>query len=261
VAFVVNEEVGELGFEGFDFGVVADHDVGVVGVVESVVLVVGLGVVEAFEGRDFGDDRFGEGMRGLELGDVGCGDLALLVGGEEDGGAVGGSYVRTLAVELGGVVDYGEEDLEEFAVGNFGGVEDDFDGFGVAGGFGGDLVVGSGIGGASGIAGCGGGDALDALEDGLGSPEAAASEDGRLFAVGGGERGVECGRGEGAGFGAGAAGDEDEGGGDEVAIRVHGDRTRGEGVWILFCGARWCDGADGVGGGAPSEYMSGLQPS
>ena len=48
MALVVEEEVGELFLEGFDLGVVADHDVGVVGIIEGVVLVVGLGVVEAF---------------------------------------------------------------------------------------------------------------------------------------------------------------------------------------------------------------------
>jgi len=43
--------------------VVADHDVGVVGVLEGVVLVVVFAGVEGFEGRDFGDDGVGEGVR------------------------------------------------------------------------------------------------------------------------------------------------------------------------------------------------------
>ena len=133
-------------FQGFDFWVVADHDVGVAGIVEGVVLVVGLGVVEAFEGGELGDDGLGEGVGDFELGDVGGADLSLLVGGVEDGGAVGGADIVALAIELGGVVDDGEEDLEEFAVGDPGGVVDDFYGFGVAGGFGGDLVVGGGVG-------------------------------------------------------------------------------------------------------------------
>jgi hypothetical protein len=38
--FVVYVEVGVVGFQGFDFWVVADHDVGVVGILEGVVLVV-----------------------------------------------------------------------------------------------------------------------------------------------------------------------------------------------------------------------------
>ena len=177
---------------------------------------------------------------------VSSGDFVLLFGGVEDGRAVGGSYVVALAVELGGVVDDGEEDLEEFAVGDFGRVVDDLDGFGVAGGFGGDLVVGGGVGRTSGVTGGGCRDALDALEDGLGSPEAAAGEDGGLFAVGGGQGGILLRRGEGAGFGAGAAGESDrneEGGGDEVVA------SQGEHEWTPSnirrdgrdCGVIWAD--------------------
>ena len=110
------------------------------------------------------------------MGDVGFGDSLLIGGTEEDGGAVGGSDVGALAVEGGGVVD-GEEDAEELAVGDARGVEDDLDGFGVVGGFGGDLVVGGGAGFSTGVAGGGFEDSLDALEDGLRSPEAASGED------------------------------------------------------------------------------------
>ena len=130
----------------------------------------------------------------------------------EDSRAVGGAGVGALAVESGGVVD-GEEDAEELAVGDAGGVEDDFDGFGVVGGFGGDLIVGSGAGFATGVAGGGFDDAFDALEYGLRAPEAASSEDGG-FAVGGcGERGVGGGRRKGAvgGGGAGEVGEQGKG--------------------------------------------------
>ncbi len=53
-AFVGYVEVGVVGFQGFDFGVVADHDVGVVGILEGVVLVIVFAGVEGFEGRDLG---------------------------------------------------------------------------------------------------------------------------------------------------------------------------------------------------------------
>ncbi len=142
---VFDVEFGVVGFEGFDFGAVADEDVGVVGIFEGVVLVVVFAGVEGFERGALGDDGAGEDFGGGELRDVGFGD-ALLVGGvEEDGGAVGGAFVGALAVEGGGVVD-GEEDAEKLAVGDAGGVEDDFYGLGVVGGFGGDLVVGGGVG-------------------------------------------------------------------------------------------------------------------
>ncbi len=71
LAFVVFEELGELGFEGGDFGAVAEFDVGVAGVMEGVVLVVGFGVVEALERVDLRDDGVGEGVRFVKLDDVG----------------------------------------------------------------------------------------------------------------------------------------------------------------------------------------------
>ena len=143
VAVVGDVELGVVGLEGGDLGAVADLDVAVVGIFEGVVLVVVLGAVEAFEGDDLGDDGLRPGVRGVELRDVGGGDALLLGRGEEDGGAVGGADVIALAVERGGVVD-GEEDAEKLAVGETRGIVDDLDGFGVAGGFGGDLVVGGG---------------------------------------------------------------------------------------------------------------------
>ena len=176
MTFVVDVEVGVVGLERGDLGAVADHDVGVVGILEGVVLVVVLGAVEGFERDDLGDDAVLPGVGGVELRDVGVGDALLIVVGVEDGGAVGGAGVRTLAIECGGVVD-GEEDAEELAVGEARRVVNDFDGFGVVCGFGGDVVVVRGPGGAAGVAGGGGGDALDAFEDGLGAPEAAAGKD------------------------------------------------------------------------------------
>ena len=139
------------------------------------------------------------GVGGVELRDVGFGDALLVVVGVEDGGAVGGAGVRALAVERGGVVD-GEEDAEELAVGEARGIVDDFDGFGVVGGLGGDVVVVGGAGGAAGVAGGGGEDAFDALEDGLRAPEAAAGEDCGGAAGRCGEWEVGCRRRDGAVF-------------------------------------------------------------
>ncbi len=44
---VVLKQLGKLLLQGVDLGTVADHDVGVVGIVQGVVLVIALGVVEA----------------------------------------------------------------------------------------------------------------------------------------------------------------------------------------------------------------------
>ena len=95
-------------------------------------------------------------------------------------------------------------------------VVDDLYGFGVVRGFGGDLIVGGGAGFASGVAGGGLEDALDALEDGLGAPETASGEDGFFFVGGGGEGGVDLwGREWAVGCGgAGEGGEESEGEGE-----------------------------------------------
>ena len=88
------------------------------------------------------------------------------------------SDVRTLAVELRGVVHDGEKDAQQGAEADDGGVVDDFDGFGVAGVHGRDGAIdGRGFVAAGVTDGCLD-DSLDALEDGLRAPEAASGEDG-----------------------------------------------------------------------------------
>jgi len=77
--------------QGFDFGAVADQDVGIARVVIGVVLVVVLGVIEAFERRDFSDDFGGEDVGRVELGDVGLGDALLFGAGVENCRPVGGA--------------------------------------------------------------------------------------------------------------------------------------------------------------------------
>src|SRR5450756_2942982 len=88
---VVLKEFGELGFEGGRFGDVADLDVGVVGVLLGVVLVVGFAVEEFQERYELGNDGLGEVLADLKLRDIGGGDLLLLWSGVEDDGAVAGT--------------------------------------------------------------------------------------------------------------------------------------------------------------------------
>jgi len=78
-ALVILEQLGELLLERGDLGPVADQDVGVVGVVVCVVLVIALGVVKRLERRDLGDDRRGEDVRRVKLRNVRLGDVLLLV--------------------------------------------------------------------------------------------------------------------------------------------------------------------------------------
>jgi len=150
-------------------------------VVLEVVLVVALGGIEALERDDFGDDGLRIDFGRVELRDVGLSDLLLLIVGIEDRGAVLRAVVGALVVEFSGIVADGEEDHEDLAVGNLGWIEDDFDRLGVAGFPGADFLVVCGFGGAAGIAGGRGGDALYVSEDGLNAPEAAACYDRGFF--------------------------------------------------------------------------------
>ena len=81
-------------------------------------------------------------------------------------------------------MDYGEEDAEEGSVGDFGGVEGDLEGFGVAGVFAADGPVVGGFGCSAGVANYCRINTFDALEDGLDAPETAAGEDSDLALVG-----------------------------------------------------------------------------
>jgi len=78
----------------------------------EVVLVFGLGRPEGAGLADLGDDPAGPEPGGLDIGDRVRGDLALLVGGGEDLGAVVGAGVLALTVLGRRVVDL-EEELED----------------------------------------------------------------------------------------------------------------------------------------------------
>ena len=118
----------------------------------------------------------------------------LVFGLIKDGGAVAGALVRALPVQLRGVMRDREEDAQERAVGDPGRIERHLDRFGMACGFSRHLVVGGGCGRAAGITGFGMRDALDTLEDGLCTPEAAASKDRFLHGGTRGERVIGLGR-------------------------------------------------------------------
>ena len=85
----------------------------------EVALVVFLGLPEGGGGDYLGCDGLAVGAGGVELGDAGAGLGDLLVGVGEDDAAILGAEVRTLAVDLGGIVQ-GEEGVEERLVGETG---------------------------------------------------------------------------------------------------------------------------------------------
>ena len=123
--FVFDKQLGELLFQSFYLGAIADEDVRIVGVVVREVLVVILGAVEAFERRHFCDDRLRKCIRGTELRDICSRDALLVVIHVEDCGAVGRADVGSLPVELRGVVNR-KEDAEKLAVGDLLGIVDHF---------------------------------------------------------------------------------------------------------------------------------------
>jgi len=162
----------------------------------QIILMIVLGGVEIFEGLDFGDDGAGVNLGNVELGEVGLGDAPLFVARVEDGRAVLRASVRPLAISLRGIMGDGEENHQQPAVGDFGSVVSDADGFGVAGDAHADTFVGTGFDEAAGVTGSDGLDALQVFEDSLDAPEAAAGENGGLPALGRSQRQIGCGGGK-----------------------------------------------------------------
>src|SRR3954447_14428420 len=143
-----------------------------VGVALQVVLVLGLGLPEGDGLADRGDDLAGPDARGVDVGDRVLGDPALLVAGVEDLRAVGRADVVALTV-LGRRVVYLEEELQDVAVGDPRGIEDDLDGLGVAG----MVAVGRVLVLAAGVADTGGDHPVAPAKQLLDPPETAPGED------------------------------------------------------------------------------------
>ena len=141
-----------------------------------IVLVVILGRPELGALDHLGDDRLAaEALGGGELGDVLLGRLRLLGRAAEDGRAVLVADVRTLAVELRGVVDH-EEPFEQLAVRDLRRVEGHLHHLRMAGAVVAHVLVGGRVGGAAHVAALGARYAGADLEPVLGTPEAAAGE-------------------------------------------------------------------------------------
>jgi len=176
-------EIGELLLEVGDLGGVVDHDVGIVGMMDRVILVVGLGGIEGFQRDELRDDRTGKDSGLIELVDIGVCDVLLVGTREKNYGAILRAGVGSLAIRFRGIVRDEEKNFQKLAESDLGGIEDYFYGFGVAGSSGAYGFIFGGIGLAAGIAGCGGGDSLYVFEHALNSPEAAAGENDFLLAL------------------------------------------------------------------------------
>ena len=151
-----------------------------------------LGGVERARRLDLGDDRSIEHVRLVQLGDVGFGNVGLLGIGRENGRAILGSAIRSLAVELGRIMGDRKLDLQNAAVADAVRVKSDADRLRVSSGAAADRLVMRCVGGPSGIAGDGAGDALNMLKDALDAPEATAGEDRHLGGCLCVRRFVEC---------------------------------------------------------------------
>src|SRR5262249_15455509 len=105
------------------------------------VLMIGLGGIEGAAGFEGGDDLAAEAARLAQLVDIRLGDARLLLAGREDGRAILRADIRTLAIELRGIVHHREVDLQQAAIAHLARVVDDADGFGMTGAPRADLLV------------------------------------------------------------------------------------------------------------------------
>src|ERR1700726_3637481 len=144
------------------------------------------GPVETLYRANFRNNARREDLCGVELRDVCHRNALLFFIHVEDGGAIRSADVGSLFVQLRGIVSHRKKDSEELPVSDLGRIVDYFHRFRVTGGFGDHLPESGGFGGAAGVARSGLEHALDALEDGLSSPKAAATKHGRLLAGRGG---------------------------------------------------------------------------
>src|SRR5205085_5640715 len=170
------EELAELRDLGRDDGAA----VWLRGILLEVVLMVVLGRVESVERRDLGHDGRVPYMRAVHLGDDLLGRLALLGAVVEDGRAILRANVRALTVQ-GRRVVYGEEDFEQFAVGDGRRVEGYLHDLGVARRALADLPVGRALDVPARVARRDALDAAQLLVDRLKTTEATARERRQLF--------------------------------------------------------------------------------
>src|SRR5882724_11005845 len=110
----------------------------------------------------------------VDLFDVGLGYLLLLFIGVKDRAPVLGADIGALPVKRSRVVGNAEEDLQDLAIRNLGGVEGDQDGFGVAGASSGNDVILRRFLSAAGVAGNHVVHSFDHFEHGFRTPEASA---------------------------------------------------------------------------------------
>src|SRR5271154_1399601 len=91
-------------FQSLDLGQIVDPDVGGIGVLDQIVLMIILRRIKALQRFYPGGDRAGENMRRVQLGNIGARSRFLFGTGGKDFGTVLGALVGTLAVHFGGIM-------------------------------------------------------------------------------------------------------------------------------------------------------------
>src|ERR1017187_2173679 len=98
LGLIFHEQLRKLLFQRFDFRTIANLNIGVVGIVVSVVLMIVLGAIESFERRHLGHNRLWKDLLPIELRNIRFRETHLLLIGIEDCRPVGCAHVRSLPV-------------------------------------------------------------------------------------------------------------------------------------------------------------------
>ena len=102
-------EIGKLLTEVLDLRRIVVGNIGIVWMQGRVILMILFGRIEGLKRHDLRGDRLAKNFGGVELRDIGAGNLFLLVAAEEDHGAILRAFIGALAIQFGGIVGYGEK--------------------------------------------------------------------------------------------------------------------------------------------------------
>src|SRR5690348_15010087 len=180
-SLIIDKQIRKLPFQCFDLWTITYLNVRVLRVMQRVILVVILSTIETLQGRNLSNDASLKEFRIVQLRDISIRNPLLVITDIEDRGAIRRADIWSLAVELRGIVSHGKEDAQKLAVGNFRGIVNDFNGFGMTGRFRRNLVVGCGCGGTASISSRSMDNAFHSFKNCLCAPKTAASKHGSLL--------------------------------------------------------------------------------
>ncbi len=130
----------------FDLGKIVHRDIRLIRMMHRVVLVVGLRRIKRLQRDYLRDNGLGKNFGLIQLVNVGQGNALLLVPAVKPRRTLLRAGVRSLAVQLRGIMRHGKIHLEQLPVRNLRRVIDDFYGLSVSGPAGADGFIFSGAG-------------------------------------------------------------------------------------------------------------------